>query len=85
MWIESERTLMLEKRKFGYRFRASAFVMTRKMGLTMPGCYEARKKNGSRFANSAMEADNSGQAPMKLSEMVQTSGWSSEKRNSDQS
>ena len=60
MWIESEGTLMLEERQFGLGLRAPTFIITRKAGLTVPGYYEARKKNVSSSAYSAMEADNSG-------------------------
>ena len=44
MWIESEGTLTPEERQFGPGLRAPAFVMTKKIGLTVPGYYKARKK-----------------------------------------
>jgi len=85
LWIKSEGTLKIEDRQFGLGLRAPAFVMSRKLGLTVQGYYKVRKKTASSSSHATMEMDILGQSTVNLREMAEQGGLSSKEGTVDKS
>ena len=68
-------------RQFDSGLRATAFVMTTKIRLTVPGFYSTKKKPAATLSYSSMDFDKTGQASSNPGEVEQVSGWSRQEGN----